>query len=67
LHRFGSDRLLHPVNGKPLAAHIAATVAAVGIEHRLATGPVNEDRKRLFAAHAFAIIENADPGQGMAL
>lgn len=64
--RFGGDKLLHPLAGKPLAAYIAETLAGMDFGHRLAICSVGEERKKLFAAQDFRIVENADPGRGMA-
>jgi molybdenum cofactor cytidylyltransferase len=64
--RFGSDKLLYPFDGKPLGAHIAATLAALDGAHRIAICPNNGERMALFAAQGFEIVENHDPGRGMA-
>lgn len=62
--RFGGDKLLFPLQGKPLAAHIAATLAALDVEHCIAICSTSEQRQMLFAAQGFEVIENADPGRG---
>jgi molybdenum cofactor cytidylyltransferase len=63
--RFGGDKLLHPLGGKPLAAHIADTLAAMPFACRVAICPTNTPRAELFAARAFEIVENNDPARGM--
>ncbi len=65
--RFPGDKLLHPLRGKPLGAHIADTLAALPLAHRLAVCPAdNPARTELFAARGFEIIVNAEPERGMA-
>lgn len=63
--RFGGDKLLTPWRGKPLGAHIAETIAGIGLL-RLAVCPAgNGNRAALFAAQGFTVIDNPDPGRGM--
>jgi molybdenum cofactor cytidylyltransferase len=65
--RFPGDKLMHPLQGKPLAAHIAETVAGLDVAFRLAVCPVEfPDRARLFNSRGFTTITNADPARGMA-
>jgi molybdenum cofactor cytidylyltransferase len=64
--RFGGDKLLSPLQGKPLAAHIAATLAALDVAHRVAICSASADRETLFTAQGFEIVENGEPGRGMA-
>lgn len=64
--RFGADKLVHPLEGKPLGAHIATTLAGLDVAHRIAVCPKNAERRALFAAQGFEIVENPDPGRGMA-
>lgn len=64
--RFSGDKLLHPLAGKPLAAHVADRLAAMAFSHRLAVCPAGaEDRAALFRSRGFEIIENFDPDEGM--
>ncbi|WP_395817424.1 nucleotidyltransferase family protein [Devosia sp.] len=64
--RFGGDKLLAPLQGKPLAAHVAATVAGLDVSQRIAICSTRAERQAIFAAQGFEIIENGDPGRGMA-
>jgi molybdenum cofactor cytidylyltransferase len=65
--RFGSDKLLHPLAGKPLAAHIADMLAAMPLAHRLAVCPPEPSaRADLFRARGFELIPNPEPQRGMA-
>ena len=65
--RFGGDKLLHPLDGKPLAAHIADTLAGIPFAHRIAIVPAGNDaRAEIFADRSFDIVINPDPGQGLA-
>lgn len=65
--RFGGDKLLHALGGKPLAAHIADTLGAIKLDHRLAVCPAGDAiRAELFAARGFEVVVNDDPGRGMA-
>lgn len=64
--RFGGDKLLHPYRGRPLAAHIAGTLAALPLARRIAVCPAADaSRAALFLAGGFDIVENPDPGRGM--
>jgi molybdenum cofactor cytidylyltransferase len=65
--RFGGDKLLHPLRGKPLAAHIADTLAAMPGPrlHRLAVCPANSARAEIFDDRGFEIVVNPDPGLGL--
>ena len=64
--RFGDgDKLLAPVRGQPLAAHVAATVAKAPFADRFAVVPAgNQARASIFAAAGFQVIENAQPARG---
>ncbi len=64
--RFGDDKLLFPLQGKPLAAHIASILGAIDVVQRIAICSASEARQAIFAAQGFEIIENAAPGRGMA-
>ncbi len=64
--RFGGDKLLHAHAGKPLAAHIADTLAAMPLTWRIAIVPPAPSRRReLFAERGFELVTNPDPQQGM--
>jgi molybdenum cofactor cytidylyltransferase len=64
--RFGGDKLLHPLHGKPLAAHIADTISALNLAHRIAICPPGlSARTELFASRGFEIAENSEPVRGM--
>lgn len=65
--RFPGDKLLHPLAGKPLAAHIADTLAGFDVGYRLAICPSTPpDRADLFASRGFETIVNPAPERGMA-
>lgn len=65
--RFGADKLLQTLAGKPLAAHIADTLASMPLTYRVAICPADQpDRRALFVARGFTIVENPDPSRGMA-
>jgi molybdenum cofactor cytidylyltransferase len=64
--RFGSDKLLHQLDGRPLGEHIAATLAGLPLTARIAVCPTgNSARRDLFVAHQFDIVENPYPERGM--
>lgn len=63
--RFGSDKLLYPLDGRPLGEHIAVTLADVPVAARLAVCPVGSARRELFERHGFEVIDNPHPAQGM--
>ena len=64
--RFGGDKLLRPLHGRPLGAHIADTLRDARMRHLLAVCPAgNAARKALFAARGFEVIDNAEPARGM--
>ena len=63
--RFGSDKLLHLLDGTPLAEHIAITLAGLPLAARIAICPAGSQRTDLFRAHGFDIIENSHPERGM--
>jgi molybdenum cofactor cytidylyltransferase len=60
-HRFGGDKLLHPLAGRPLGAHIAAMLSAMPFGWRIAVCPAS--RAGLFPG--FEIVDNPDPSRGM--
>ncbi|MEO7220895.1 MAG: nucleotidyltransferase family protein [Devosia sp.] len=64
--RFGSDKLLYPLDGKPLAEHIAITLADLPLAARIAICPSgNSARCNLFQRHGFDIVDNPHPEHGM--
>jgi molybdenum cofactor cytidylyltransferase len=64
--RFGGDKLLAEFSGKPLAAHIADTLAGMGLGHLIAVCPRgNTARARLFAERGFEIVWNSTPERGL--
>jgi molybdenum cofactor cytidylyltransferase len=64
--RFGGDKLVHPLDGKPLAEHIATTLADLPFTARLAICPAyNAARRELFQRHGFEIVDNVHPEHGM--
>lgn len=64
--RFGSDKLMHPYRGKPLAAWIADALQDVNLRWRIAVVPAaGEDRARLFRARGYDVVVNDDAGRGM--
>jgi CTP:molybdopterin cytidylyltransferase MocA len=63
--RFGSDKLMHPLDGRPLGEHVAITIASVPFVASLAICPVDSPRRSVFIAHGFEIIDNPNPEQGM--
>jgi molybdenum cofactor cytidylyltransferase len=64
--RFGADKLLHPLNGKPLAAHAADILVGLPFAYRFAVVPSgNEARAEIFANRRFDLIPNSDPRQGL--
>jgi molybdenum cofactor cytidylyltransferase len=65
--RFGSDQLMHPLNGRPLGEHIAMTLSDVPVAARLAVCPVGSARRELFERHGFEVIDNPYPEQGMGM
>jgi molybdenum cofactor cytidylyltransferase len=63
--RFGSDKLLARWHGRPLAAHIADTLAGMGLRRVAVCPRGNEARARLFADRGFEIVWNDDPAAGL--
>jgi molybdenum cofactor cytidylyltransferase len=64
--RFGDDKLLHPLAGKPLATHIADTLSGMPFGYRFAVVAGNTPRRaEIFTNRRFDLITNADPGQGI--
>lgn len=64
--RFGGDKLVYPYSGKPLAAHIADTLAALPVRWRLAiVPPAPSSRRELFTERGFDLVTNPEPRQGM--
>lgn len=66
----GDDKLLAPLNGKPLAAHVADIAAGLPAHSTVAViPPGNEARADLFARNGIEPIMNTsvDDGQGVSL
>jgi molybdenum cofactor cytidylyltransferase len=64
--RFGGDKLLADLAGKPLAAHVADLLAGMELGHLLAICPLgNTARADLFAARGFEIVWNDDADHGL--
>jgi molybdenum cofactor cytidylyltransferase len=64
--RFGGDKLVYPYAGKPLAAHIADTLAAMPVRWRIAiVPPAPSARRELFAERGFELVTNPEPREGM--
>lgn len=64
--RFGADKLVHPLNGKPLGAHAADVIAGLPFAHRFAVVPVgNRQRATIYVSRGFDLIPNPDPEQGL--
>lgn len=65
--RFGPEnKLLHPLAGRPLAGHIAATAGAMALGARIAVcAPEDKALHALFTGAGFAIAENPSPEQGL--
>jgi molybdenum cofactor cytidylyltransferase len=66
--RYGaSNKLLADFNGKPLALHIAETLADLPFHQRIAVCPVEDGQLRaLFLDRGFEIALNSDPTRGQA-
>lgn len=64
--RFEGDKLLHPLRGKPLAAHIADTIAALPFGCRIAVCPQdNAERAEIFASRGFQVVANPTQDEGL--
>lgn len=64
--RFGGDKLLHVLDGKPLGAHIADTMATLPLAARFAVCPTGaRGRVELFEGRGYGIISNPRPAAGM--
>lgn len=64
--RFGSDKLIAPLNGMPMGAHIAHTLAPMGFGWRFAVCASDAPIGAQYAAMGFDIIENSTPESGQA-
>ena len=69
--RFGGDKLLAPLHGRPLVAHAAAAVAEAVAAGTLAGGvavipPGTPALARALAGSTLRLVENPDGGLGMA-
>ncbi len=64
--RFGADKLLETVDGRPLGGHIAATLVDLLLDGYLAVCPAGDDvRRHIYLSCGFEIVENPNPEQGM--
>jgi molybdenum cofactor cytidylyltransferase len=63
--RFGGDKLMHPLAGRPLAEHITITLASLPVASRVAVCPAGSARRELYERSGFEIVENPHPEQGM--
>lgn len=65
--RFGGDKLLHMVDGRPMAAHAIELHAAAPYIHRiLVTQRRHETLAALAAANGFCVSYNDEPERGIA-
>lgn len=64
--RFGPDKLMVPVDGLPLGAHIAKTVASLDFGWRVAICAVDAPIAEHYADIGFSILENETPERGQA-
>jgi molybdenum cofactor cytidylyltransferase len=64
--RFGSDKLMAPLNGLPLGLHIGHTLGELDFGWRFAICQVGAGISAQYATVGFAVIENADPEAGQA-
>ena len=61
----GPDKLLATLGGRPLAAHVAATLGAIRFADRFAVVPRGSDaRASIFAEAGFRVIANPEPARG---
>ena len=67
--RFGpANKLLHPLRGKPLAAHAADLLAGIPFKARIAVAPPAEPQLRaLLLGIGFELVENSRPEEGQQL
>lgn len=64
--RFGpQDKLMAPLDGRPLCDHIAQTTAAFDAASRLAICASGSATCTVFTGHGFGIIENPHPDEGL--
>jgi len=65
--RFPGDKLLHPLGGRPLAAHIADTLLELPLFRPCAVCPAgNAARIAIFRSRGYDIVLNDAPERGMA-
>jgi molybdenum cofactor cytidylyltransferase len=64
--RFGSDKLMVPIDGAPLGARLAKTLVPMGFGWRFAVCQTGAALSQHIAAMNFAIIDNAAPEKGQA-
>lgn len=63
--RFGSDKLLAPLAGKPVALHAARRLAEVGTRWRIAICREESPLVDALAAFGFEVLVNRDPSRGL--
>lgn len=64
--RFGDDKLMHPLAGKAMAAHVADTLSGMPFAYRFAIVATGTPRRaELFSNRRFDIVTNPEPGQGL--
>jgi molybdenum cofactor cytidylyltransferase len=64
--RFGADKLLQPLHGQPLGAHIAIELANLPLLQRIAVCPLGKAaRRQIYSSRGFLLLDNAQPGGGM--
>jgi molybdenum cofactor cytidylyltransferase len=64
--RFGSDKLMAPINGVPLGLRIAKTLARMGFGWRFAICQTTAALAQHYSALGFAVIDNIAPQLGQA-
>ena len=64
--RFGSDKLMAPLNGLPVGLHIVQSVADMNFGWRFAICAADAPIAEHYVSAGFVVIINADPDQGQA-
>lgn len=62
--RFGSDKLMAPLSGQPVLAHVIDTVSKIDAKRVAVVGPDDTARRALLENAGFCIAINPDPDQG---
>ncbi|MDO4565129.1 MAG: nucleotidyltransferase family protein [Clostridia bacterium] len=64
--RFGRDKLLHPIDGRPMIEYALSLLEKVNLCHRvMVTQSCRQEASKLAAAHGFAVVYNDSPELGM--